>query len=308
MESSTEISIQEARKQFENCKISLGLEILTEARSADLENNELKFAIRCANYWKPKFFDIENIANDFARAEFLVSSWLKFLEFAGENVYPRIIDSFCRCVFRMALDFYRSLFEEKDSNHKAEVFRKAGLCFKMLGDYENALAMLNEANVLLPESSPILAEMADCYSLCGENTVAKIFFREAFFVKPELVDIAFLQSDLINKLIERVRNDGFEDALLKEWIPVYGVIYGVFNIKRELRSVESGKLKQAIFGMECELKEPGCDPQVLTPRLLNNYFWLIDYFVTTNDDQAKINEILLKIKQLSPEVYAKYIV
>ncbi|MCQ2612494.1 MAG: hypothetical protein MJ183_02700 [Treponemataceae bacterium] len=308
MESSTEISLNEARKQFENCNISTGLEILKDIRSADLENNELKFAIRCANYWRPKFLEVEQFDIDFAKAEFLVGSWLEFLEFIGENHYSRIIDSFCRGVFRKALDYYGTQRDSGDPSFKAEVLRKSGLCFKMLGDYENALALLNDANVLLPGSSSILAEMADCYSLCGEDQFAKIFFREAFFVNPGLVDIAFLQSDLINKLIERVKQDGFEDLVLKEWIPVYGVIYGLFNIKRELKSVETGKLKQAIFGMECELKEPGCDPQVLTPRLLNNYFWLIDHLAMTNDDKTKINEILLKIKQLSPEVYAKYVV
>ena len=91
------------------------------------------------------------------------------------------------------------------------------------------------------------------------------------------------------------------------WIPVYGVLWGIFNIKRELRSQEVGKLRQEIYALENEQKDPSCDFQILTPRLINMYFWLIDHYVQNNDNQRLINEILLKIKILDTNIYNSYI-
>ena len=94
---------------------------------------------------------------------------------------------------------------------------------------------------------------------------------------------------------------------MQEWIPVYGVLFGVFNIKRELSAPEVGKLKQEIFARENEAKDPSSDKVTLVPRLINLYFWLIDHYVMSNDSSSKINEILLKIKLLSSEIYTMYV-
>ena len=88
----------------------------------------------------------------------------------------------------MALDNYRSLFHETNKAQKAEILRKTGLCHKKLGDYETALKFLNDANVQMPESAPVLAEMADCYALCGEERIAKVLFREAFYVDAQKIE------------------------------------------------------------------------------------------------------------------------
>jgi len=81
----------------------------------------------------------------------------------------------------------------------------------------------------------------------------------------------------------------------------------VFNVKRELSAPEVGKLKQEIFARENEAKNPTSDMETLTPRLINLYFWLIDHYVMSNDSVTKINEVLLKIKLLAPEIHAMYV-
>ena len=86
------------------------------------------------------------------------------------------------------------------------------------------------------------------------------------------------------------------------------MLYGVFNIKRELRALEAGKLKQSVFALENELKESDKEPELLVPRLINRYFWLIDHYMTTNGERERINEILLKIKLLDSSIYDMYTV
>ena len=121
------------------------------------------------------------------------------------------------------------------------------------------------------------------------------------------IELHFLESEIIQRLISQVRALGFSGAELTEWIPVYGVLYGVLNVKRELRALEFGKLKQAIYALENEIRDvPDETRSILVPRLINHYFWLIDHYVNVNDDKARINEVLLKIKLLDTDVYNRY--
>ena len=199
------------------------------------------------------------------------------------------------------------MLEEKDPLQKAEIYKNTGICYKKLGDFENARTFLTEANNIYPNLSSVLAELADCYSLCGEDKFGKVLYREAFFADPDSIDLDFLDSELIKCLIEKTKSKGYSGKALLYWIPVYGVLGGVFNIKRELTSQEVARLKKDIYAMENEIKDPSCNSEILIPRMLNCYFWLMDHYDLANENQAKINEVLLRIKLLDTAVYEMYI-
>jgi len=131
-------------------------------------------------------------------------------------------------------------------------------------------------------------------------------FREAFFIDPSKIDIRFLESALILKLRDSVAQLGFKDEELNEWIPVYGYLWGVFSVKRELKQTEAGRLKQSIFSLEAEYDSNPARQAVLRPRLLNHYFWLIDYYENNHEDPSLIEEVLLKIKVTDPDIYSMY--
>ena len=116
-----------------------------------------------------------------------------------------------------------------------------------------------------------------------------------------------LDSELICYLIKQTEQLGYSGAVLQEWIPVYGVLYGVFSVKRELRAIEIGKLKQNIYALENNLKEVGNERALVAPRLINHYFWLIDHYVMTNEARAHIQEVLLKIRFLDANIYEEYL-
>ena len=61
------------------------------------------------------------------------------------------------------------------------------------------------------------------------------------------------------------------------------------------------------FFMENEIKDPSCNEAILTPKMFNSYFWLIDHYTLTHTSTVKINEILLKIKILDSSIYELYI-
>ena len=60
----------------------------------------------------------------------------------------------------------------------------------------------------------MLAELADCYSLCGEDKFGKVLYREAFFADPDSIDLDFLDSELIKCLIEKTKSKGYS---LRRW-------------------------------------------------------------------------------------------
>lgn len=275
----------------------------------DLENTDVIYALTGVNFWADKLKKAATVSTAFEKGEFLVSQWKPFtvyMEKQGPEREP-VLYALKQCVFTLALRFYQSLYREDGTAQDPELYRKIGLCYKALGDYERALRLLEQAKDGDDSSPAILAELADCYALCGEARLSKVLFREAFFQGASGIELHFLESEIIQRLISQVRALGFSGAELAEWIPVYGVLYGVLNVKRELRALEFGKLKQAIYALENEIRDvPDETRSILVPRLINHYFWLIDHYVNVNDDKARINEVLLKIKLLDTDVYNRY--
>lgn len=285
-------------------------EVLSEILVDDLENPEILFGLKCTGFWENKLTQISEITNLFPKGEQLISGWKEFLYLIDneKSRYEQCIYSIKKGVFTQVLEIFQRLLQENTFSKKGAIVGRIGLCYKQLGDYDTALRFLGEANLENPEKASILAEMADCYALCGEEKTSKILFREAFFINPQDVDISVLESELFCRLYSEVIRTGKKDEVAAEWFPVEGVLLGVLNVKRELRALEVGKLKQNIYALETELKNEGVEANLIIPRLINNYFRLIDHYTTVMEDRTKINEILLKIKLLNADVYERYTV
>ncbi len=311
MSSQSENEIKTAYNLLKNADPFSAKGVLSNALISDLENTEILFGLKCTSFWCERLNHISGTTNLFQKGEQLILYWKDFLLLFQEDEkskHEQCIYSIKKGIFTQVLEIFQQLLEENSTMDKGTIFSRIGLCYKQLGDYEKALNSLSKANLVNPEKASILAEMADCYALCGEERTSKVLFREAFFINPQDVDISFLESELFCRLYAEILKTGKKGAIAAEWFPVEGVLLGVLNVKRELRALEAGKLKQNIYALETELKDTGVEPSLTIPRLINNYFWLIDHYVTINEDRAKINEILLKIKLLNKDIYERYTV
>ncbi len=282
--------------------------VLEEALAIDFDHVEVVAALKCANFWKEREVGYSAAADGFEKGEYLFAQWKSFSSFL-ERIGPvseQCLYALRQFVFSRALQHFMKLYEEQGARD-SDLLLRIGTCLKRKGDYENALRFLETAAKQRKEDPEVLAELADCYAMINEERAAKAFFREAFFLSSGTVDLPSLESEMIRRLVRKVREMGYSSPQLEEWIPVYGVIYGVFSVKRELRSIEYGKLKQAIYTMENELMEGKERSPAIVPRLLNRYFWLIDHYMATREDRSRINEVLAKIKQLDASIYQQYI-
>ncbi|MBP5402284.1 MAG: hypothetical protein J6Y36_03895 [Treponema sp.] len=285
-------------------------EMLNEILVNALDDERIQFATNCSSYWTNVLRQMLDVTDSYERGEIFIHEWEQFLSFTEKQKYKadeNVVYCYKSGVFSLALDSYSKLLDVQDFEQRAEICRKVGLCYKKLGEYVTAKNCLSESNKLKPGVSSVIAELADCYALCGEDREAKVLFREAFFVDAVKINLCYLDSELIWCLIRKIEEKGYTGAVLQSWIPVYGHLFAIFTVKRQLRPQEVSRLKQEIYAAENEMKDPMCNSELLTPRLCNLYFWLIDHYAMNNEDNSRIKEILMRIKILDPVIYSMYI-
>jgi tetratricopeptide (TPR) repeat protein len=266
------------------------------------------FALKCARYWTEGLSRLETISNPFERGELILGLWRTFAVFQSrlQGDFERCRYAFKQCCFSLALAEYRELPTEEKDNHEGELALRIGRCLKGAGNYDEAIRELSLAAKERRDDAESLAELADAHALVNEMRESKALFREAFYLAPQKVALDFLECEMIARLIDRVREIGRQGAELAEWIPVYANLLGVFTVKRELKAVEAGKLRQSIYQLENELRESAGERSILVPRLINRYFWLIDHCIAAREDRSRVDEILLKLRLLEPQIHKQY--
>jgi tetratricopeptide (TPR) repeat protein len=299
------------RKAYEKLKASdpaAACDLMGQALDYDYGNEEIKHALKCVNWWLQHIGRIDEIKNLYEKGAFLISLLKHYYVFLGQ-----LNQNFEQCqysvryfVYSKALFFFEGLLANPANQHDPGLLLLACRCYKGIGNYDEALKIIERAVCIKKEDAEILAEVADINALLAQERTAKTLFREAFFIDPSKIDVRFMESALILKLRDSVSNLGYKDDELNEWIPVYGHLWGVFSIKRELKQTEAGRLKQSIFSLETEHESNPARRLILLPRLLNHYFWLIDYYENSKEDTSLIEETLLKIKVKSPDIYNMY--
>jgi tetratricopeptide (TPR) repeat protein len=304
-------AVQLLKKAYDKLKatdLTTACALLEQALDLDFENEEIKHALKCVHWWLEHTRRIDDIENPFEKGSLFISLLKKYYVFLEQldNVYEQCQYSVRFFVFSRALFFFEGLLSIHSNQNDSGLLLLTGRCYKGIGNYDSALNVLEQAVRIKREDAQILAEVADINALLAQTKAAKALFREAFFIDPSKIDLQSLESALILKLCDKILEFGYKEDELCEWIPVYGYIWGVFSVKRELKQTEAGRLKQSIFSLETEYEANPSKRFKLKPRLLNHYFWLIDHYEISREDPSLIEETLLKIKVTDPDIYNMY--
>jgi tetratricopeptide (TPR) repeat protein len=282
--------------------------LMEQALDLDYENEEIKHALKCVHWWLDNTRRIDEIDNPYEKGVLYISLLKHYYVFLGhyDKTYDQCQYAIRYFVYSKALFFFFFFLSSHSNGLDSGLLLMLGRCYKGLGNYDEALNYLEQAVQIKREDAETLAEVADINALLAQTKTAKTLFREAFFLDPLKIDIRSLESAFILKLYDEVAALGFKDDELLEWIPVYGYLWGVFSIKRELKQLEAGRLKQSIFSLEAEYEANPSRRGIIKPRLLNHYFWLIDHYEIIREDSSLIEETLLKIKVTDPEIHKMY--
>jgi tetratricopeptide (TPR) repeat protein len=285
---------------------------LNEALSLDFEHVETAYALKCLSWWTDRLKKLDEFRDSYDRGRYILSLWKSFYDFldrVGEaGDFDSCLYAVKHFVYSSALQYFEGVLGEGENQHDPGLLLLVGRCCKGVGNFEEALKYLEQAARFKREDGETLSELADVNALLEETRAAKALFREAFFVDPQGIEVRNMESELILRLADLVRKAGYSGQELLEWLPIYGTLYGVFSVKRELKLSELGKLKQSIFTLENEVrgKSGSLGEGLLIPRLINRYLWLIDHYEHVKADPALIEETMLKIKIVDPAVYERY--
>ena len=310
--------IQKAYNKLKASDAAGAAALLEEALQIDFDNEETKHALKCVNWWIEHTARIEEMRNPYEKGGYILSrlkQYYLFLESVAPYGAPDGGGNFDQCqyairryVFSGALHCFNDLLGDGVNQHDPGLLLLVGRCYKGIGNYDEALRYLEQAVRFKREDGEVLADLADVNAMLGNHLEAKALFREAFFLNPEKIDLRGMESEMILRLRDKlVQEKNYREEELREWMPVYGRIWGVFPVTRELKPIEFGRLKQSIFTMETECRGNPGQSALLKPRLINRYFWLIDHYENTRDDSDLIEEVRLKIKVTDPEIYELYV-
>lgn len=302
--------IQKAYEKLKASDAEGAAALLEESLQLDFDNEETKHALKCVNWWIEQSAKIEGIKNPYEKGGFILSRLRQYYVFvdsvAGD--YDLCQYAVRRYVFSEALRCFHDLLGDGVNRHDPGLLLLIGRCYKGTGNYDEALKYLGQSVNFKREDGEALAELADVNALLGETVSAKALFREAFFLNPEKIDLRAMESEMVIRLKNRlIKEKSYPEEVLREWIPVYGRLWGVFSVRRELKPIEFGRLKQSIFTLETECRSNPGQKNIIVPRLINRYFWLIDHYEDTRDEPELIAEVELKIKVTDKEIYERYI-
>ena len=300
--------LSKSYRLFESGVFDEARRFLNEAHSLDFENTEVRSALRACGFWKERADGLSQLPGDGSRGDYLRRHWRVF-----DCTYRRRLEhplnegcnSLKTWVHTEALGYYK---RQAAVSNDPEALLQAGRCHKTLGRFEECRSTLEAALRLSDKSDArLLAELADAYAAMGETRAAKVLMREALFLDAGSVDIGELAAPLFLRLIERAEKEtNAHSPGFPEWLPVYGALWGVFDVKRELSPVEYGKLKQKIYALKSEMAD-GDEQDLLRPKLINHYLRMIDHYQATGADRSVMDEVLIEIKLLSPAVYRNYL-
>ncbi|MBN2351163.1 MAG: hypothetical protein JXD23_01240 [Spirochaetales bacterium] len=264
---------------------------------------------RSALFWKGTM-DAAAAMERYAESEFLVAQWDEFASSPDAAALPeRASYALREYVYTTALHGYLELYNLSGIDDGA-VLSRMGRIYQGLGDYERAIQSYALAHKRAKDDPRVMARLADCYGMSGETRAAKLLFREAFFIDPRACAPEKCESPFIVELLERLRAEGVPEDEAAWWLPVYAAVLGVFNVKRELKPVEIGRLTQSIRELEAVADAGGVAGNGLSGRdkalLLNRYFWLADHYAGLKASQEDLAAVLEKIKALDTKIYERY--
>jgi tetratricopeptide (TPR) repeat protein len=307
-ETSVEGLIQKAYDKLDDSDADAAREILEKALGLDFDHPEVKYGLKCLGWWLEHIRRIDDLGDPYDKGGFILSQWKPYYGFLDrfEDHYDSCQYAIRHYVYSVALNFFADVLGDGVNEHDPDLLLLVGRCYKGVGNYEEALKYLEQARQFKREDGETFAELADVNALLGETKLAKAQFREAFFIDPQKVNLRAMESEMIIRLRDRVKEMGGSGPELAEWLPIYGRLFKVFSVIRGLKRAEVTKLKQSIFELENEIRG-GDRASLLKPRLLNRYFWLIEHYENTGEDQKIIEETFLKIKILDKTIYEWYI-
>lgn len=292
---------------IKNGKITEALKYYEDILKQRLDE-EAECGIKVIRYVLAKVKNAKSMGDPHKVGDALVIEWKNILSWVNMNectTFSEMVDALKYYIFSLALKHYESVINNNTEFVDIDLMVKLAKCYREIGEVDRCIDILEDVRGYRGYDSSVLANLADAYFELGDVDRAKLFYREAFFWDPQEIEIFELKSIIIKRLIKVVKDHGYSREEINEWIPIYGVIENVFDIRRELSKEEVNKIIVRVKMMEEEYMRNRRWVNILEPRLINSYIWLVDYYAFQEQDIDMARNFGKIIQKFSPNIYNK---
>lgn len=308
-------AINEVYQLIEGGDFSAAVAKIDELMDVNADYPGLIEAYRVAKFWLNRNRELQALEEGKETAEFLMKEWGYFSEYAEEKqmLNSAAYRSCMRHIFRKAAEHYQHAFrEQQDTSSNFQFLLNLGDCFLRLEEYRLAIDTLEFARSSYRSNARLMATLGEAYFHTGDVPKSLLCFREAFFIDPSEIDLSILKAKPILDCIEIVKQHRPDPANIAEWVPIYGFLFDIFYVKRNLSAHQVESIEKDIYNLEVtfqKMNKTQVEESNIVPRLVNKYLWLLDYYTLQNynfENIAQIRERLLKIdRNLFQEYFSK---
>ena len=269
-------------------------------------------AYRTARFWYNRTDELNSMSLGKKMADFLMSEWSVYDEYAKENgaFNSNAYKAVMTYIFSKASENYRDAFmKQEESTDDVNLLLNLGSCFLRLGEYQKAVDTLEYAGKAYNTSARLLSILAEANFHLGDVAKSLWYFREAFFIDPSEIDLELIKAEPVKRLYDLVVQNCSSALDPREWIPVFGFIYDIFYVRKNLQERQVNIIKDDLYRLEVNFQRMNRDQIEVSnvlPRLLNRYLWLLDYYEFQNYSYENINEIKTRLLNIEPNLFEEY--
>ena len=257
-------------------------------------------------FWQLRSRAFEKQQNQHKLADMIIQEWKVFY-----RLYLQV---------GLDMEYYRSIREWvftllKGTCRKAldgtqvtdDITYCLGVSHVMLREYQDALNWVKHLVAKEQNNMRSIALLACCWERLGHDYQARLLYREAYYQDPDAVQTACLSSQIIDAVIERILHFRYPVESIQYWIPVFGRIFSLFNVKRALTTLEYSSLVKRVRKLESSLGDEASKEDIsMLPKLLNGYLWMIDYHKALGKNQDRVLELEQQLQEADEHIYQLY--
>lgn len=284
------------------------LEIMEEIFNMNPHFTHAVDTIKAVKFWQSRWSQVFQVREGSERARYLLNEWEAFQNFAETNKIGQglLMIHVKNLIFKKIIRNLILTYQQSEVPN-LEILVQIGEIFLSIDEIQKSIETFEYARLFRKRDSYLLSLLAEAYYRNNNIKLSKLLFREAFLYNPEKIALSKLTADFLHTIIGYIQqNFNMPGPVLVQWIPVYGVLLNYLNCKRELTAEETAKLKEEAGELEKQYHAKHFTDDDTVPRLINRYFWLLDYYVLQNSNEEYIKIYLDKLKEVDPKIHKEY--
>lgn len=291
--------------EFENAK-----KVFSELLDENPENLEYISGYYISSYWDNRLDSILATREGKDRGNKLVSMFNEFVNELTNRKYPKnnSYESVTQCILGEASTQFRLAYQKEGMiGMDREVLATLSMCLIRIGDYRNALDIIEYSRKYSDTTNQQLYYLAECYYHLGQQEKSEIYYRMAFINDPDLFNFDLVKSEPLLTAISELEETIPSKDKLREALPVYCLEKNYFSKLKDYTRDEVTDLFQEMVRLEPNLANERPDVQFKVQcRILQIGMTILDTFhAQINPELSK--KVKNKIYSIDPNILERRI-